>query len=742
MIQRPSRLKVEVCGERSQGMKQVVQNVRSGETMVVEVPVPKPSPGMVLVRTAASLVSAGTERHAVAFASKGLVGKALARPDLVRQVVEKARREGVLTAFEAARNRLDQPLALGYSSAGTGVETGAGVRGVRAGDRVVCAGGGYAVHAEFCVVPRNLVARLPRQVDFESGAFATLGAIALHGFRLGGAQVGERVGVIGLGLIGLLAAGIARAAGCEVLGVDLDPGRVRQARQLGAKAVLRDEAVPAAEALTRGAGLDVVLICADTPSNDAVELAGDIARERAKVIAIGLVGTTLPRPVYYAKELTFIVSRSYGPGRYDPVYEEHGVDYPSGYVRWTEGRNLEGFVQMMEDGLVDVRPLITHRFPIGAADQAYRLIRGESEEASLGVLLTYEAQADDGMLGRRVEISRRPPAASGPVRLGVLGAGNFANVVLLPLLRRVPSVECIGLASAGGVSGAGAARKYRFRYATTDEAAILEDAEINAVAVLTRHNLHARQTIKALKAGKNVFCEKPLALNWKDLESVARTLRRSERTLMVGFNRRFAPMTERLREWMEGAGEPLVMHYRVNAGYLPPSHWVHDPEVGGGRIIGEACHFIDMLTFLAGGPPVRVTASGLPDGDRYRDDNVVINLTFPDGSIGTIAYVANGARSSSKERLEVFAGGRTAVLDDFRRLETFSNGRRRVWRDPVRQDKGHLGEWLAFVECLTSGSPPPIPYDQLFGVSLASLAAVEALHSGNPVEIAPISFGE
>jgi predicted dehydrogenase len=723
-------------------MKQVVQDMRSGRTLVIDVPVPKPGPGMILVRTAASLVSAGTERHAVEFASKGLIGKALARPDLVRQVMAKASRDGLLTSIATARNRLERPLALGYSSAGTVVEVGQGVRGLRAGDRVACAGGGYAVHADFCVIPRNLVARLPRKVDFESGAFATLGAIALHGFRLGGAQIGERVGVIGLGLIGLLTSQIARAGGCEVFGVDLDPKRVAQARKTGTNAVLREEAASAAGAFTRGSGLDVVLICADTPSNDAVELAGQIARDRAKVVAVGLVGTELPRPVYYAKELTFVVSRSYGPGRYDPAYEEGGVDYPFGYVRWTEGRNLEGFVQMMQDERVDVGPLITHRFPIAMAEQAYSLIRGDRAEGFLGVLLTYEARPVDGMVGRRVELTTRPTAGSATVRLGVLGAGNFANAVLLPLLHRVPSIECVGVASAGGVSGTSAARKHGFRYATTDVAQILGDAEINAIAVLTRHNLHARQTIEALKAGKNVFCEKPLALNWQELEAVAKALRRSAGMLTAGFNRRFAPMTARLRRTFEGVGEPLVMQYRVNAGYLAPSHWVHDPEVGGGRIIGEACHFIDLLTLLAGGPPVRVTASGLPDADRYSDDNVVITLAFSDGSIGTITYVANGSRSFSKERLEVFAGGRTAMLDDFRRLETYTDGRRRIWRDRLGQDKGHLGEWLAFVESISSGGPPPIPYNQLFGVSLAALAAVEALRSGKPVEIAPISIGE
>jgi len=696
---------------------------------------------MVLVRTAASVVSAGTERHAVEFASKSLIGKALARPDLVRQVVDKARRDGILTAFEAARNRLEQPLPLGYSSAGTVVEVGPGVKGVRKGDRVACAGGGYAVHAEWAVVPSMLVARLPRNVDFESGAFATLGAIALHGFRLGGAQVGERVGVIGLGLIGLLAVGIAEAAGCAVLGIDLDPDRVKRARRMGATAVLRDELPGAAAAFTGGTGVDVVLICADTPSDDAVQLAAEIAREQAKVIAIGLVGTTLPRSAYYAKELTFVISRSYGPGRYDPAYEEHGVDYPVGYVRWTEGRNLQGFLQMIEDGHVDVRPLVTHRFPIAKAAEAYHVIRGETEEPFLGVLLTYDA-AEGRKPERRLSLSPRAPAAEATIRLGVLGAGNFANAVVFPLLRRMPWIERVGLATGSGIGGAGAGRKYGFRYATTDEKTILDDPDINTVAILTRHNRHAGQTIAALKAGKNVFCEKPLALNWEELETVADALRRSDRRLMVGFNRRFAPMAVRLQAAMETAGEPLVMHYRVNAGYLPLSHWVHDPMEGGGRIIGEVCHFIDLLTFLVGDPPARVASSGLPDAGRYREDNVVISLTFPEGSIGTITYVANGARGFSKERLEVFAGGRAAVLEDFRSLEAVYDGKRRIWRDRLRQDKGHLGEWEAFAGSLTSGGPPPIPYDHLFGVSLASLAAVQALHSGNPVEIAPISFGK
>jgi predicted dehydrogenase/threonine dehydrogenase-like Zn-dependent dehydrogenase len=730
-------------------MKQVLQNLRSGETTVAEVPIPVPQPGEVLVQTAASLLSAGTERMLVEFAEKSLLGKARSRPDLARQVLDKARREGLLTTLEAAFNRLDQPMPLGYSSAGVIVGLGEDVQGLRIGQRVACAGGGYAVHAEYVAVPKILLAVLPDELDFEPAAFTTLGAIALHGFRLAQAHIGEQVAVIGLGLLGLLAVQIAQAAGCSVLGVDLNPQRVALAASLGCqRAVLPDQAIEAAQSFTAGRGCDSVLICADTPANDPVELAGQLARDRAHVVAIGAVGQELPRKIYYEKELAFINSRSYGPGRYDPVYEEKGQDYPLGYVRWTEGRNLQAVVDLLASGRLRPGPLISHRFPVEQAPLAYEIITGKRPEPCLGVLLTYPLPGQQPAPTALPQIAT--PAAAVPrtaspaapasrplaeVALGVLGAGNFAAAVMLPALRQVGAVRLVGIASAGGASAQHAASRFGFTYATADPDQILQDERINTVAILTRHHLHAPQVLAALRLGKHVFCEKPLALDAAELAQIEAELQSGASLLMVGFNRRFAPLALKLKAFLDGCQEPLAAHYRVNAGYLPPTHWTHDPQQGGGRLIGEGCHFIDFLTFLVGAPPVSVSAHGLPDQGRYREDNLVLTFTFPDGSLGTLSYLANGDKSLPKERLEVFCSGRVAVLDDFRSLELVHAGQRQVIRQRLRQDKGHQAEWQAFARALQSGGPAPIPYQHLFAVTRAAFAALQALRTGLPVNI-------
>jgi predicted dehydrogenase/threonine dehydrogenase-like Zn-dependent dehydrogenase len=717
-------------------MKQLLQNLKDGQTIIAEVPVPVVRPGMALVRTAASLVSAGTERMVVEFAEKNLLGKARSRPDLVRQVLDKARREGLLTTVEAAFNRLDQPMALGYSSAGTVTDIGPGLQGFRLGDRVACAGGGYAVHAEYALVPQNLLAMLPDNVDFESGAFTTLGAIALHGFRLAAPQLGERVGVIGLGLLGLLAVSIAQAAGCLGFGVDLDPARVALAEQMGAAAVLRPQAEEAAQAFTRGCGLDTILICADTPSADPVELAGVIARDRAHVVAVGAVGLSLPRKVYYEKELSFINSRSYGPGRYDPAYEEHGHDYPPGYVRWTEGRNLEAFVDLLASHRIDVSPLITHRYPIDQAPQAYKLITGKRKEPFLGVLLTYPES--EALPAKPVVTLPQPHPTVKPstIRLGVLGAGNFASAVMFPALAKLPQIEKLAVASASGLHAHSTAGKFGFHRTAADEADLLSDPDINTIAILTRHDLHAGQVVRAFQAGKHVFCEKPLALNHEQLAEIQAALEQNPQSLLtVGFNRRFAPLARRLSAFLADRQEPLVAHYRVNAGFLPLTHWLHDPEQGGGRIIGEGCHFIDFLTFLVGSAPVAVQAQALPDLGRYREDNVLLTFTFPDGSLGSVAYLANGDKAFPKERVEVFCAGRAAVLDDFRTLELVQAGRSTHIRSHLRQDKGHRAEWEAFAASILAGGPPPIPIEHLFGVTRASFAAIDALRHGETIQI-------
>ncbi len=722
-------------------MKQLLQNLRTGETSIADVPIPTPKPGTALIHTAASLVSAGTERMLVEFAEKSLVGKARSRPDLVTQVLDKARREGLLTTIDAAFNRLDQPMSLGYSSAGTVIAVGEGLQGFKANDRVACAGGGYAVHAEYAVVPKNLLVHLPDEVDFESAAFTTLGAIALHGFRLAKLQLGERVAVIGLGLLGLLTVGIARAAGCQVFGVDLDPKRVEMAIRAGAEAVDRSQAEEAALSWSRGQGADCVLICADTPSDDPVILAGALARDRANIVAVGAVGLNFPRAIYFQKELNFVNSRSYGPGRYDHDYEEGGHDYPMGFVRWTEGRNLEAIVDLLAGGSLDVKPLITHRFQIENAPEAYALITGKKEEPFLGVLLTYPKQSGSAVSGARpLEMVEHDPGKLDPsqtytVKLGVFGAGNFATAVMLPALKKIEKIELVGILSGSGLSAAHAARKFGFRYTAESAEQILQDTEINTVAILTRHDLHAEQVVAALQAGKHVFVEKPLANNQAQLDEIRSQLSVSRSLLTAGFNRRFAPLAQKMQAFIGKRTEPLAAHFRVNAGFIPLTHWLHDLEIGGGRIIGEGCHFIDFLTFLVGASPISVVAQGLPDGGIYREDNIVLTFTYPDGSIGTVSYLANGDKAFPKERVEVFAGGRVAVLDDFRSLEMVHNGKRQMLRSRLRQDKGHQAEWEFFVKAITEVGEPPIPYEQLFGVSKATFAAVEALRRGERVLI-------
>ncbi len=714
-------------------MKQAVQGLQGGGTRIVEVPIPTAGRGQVVVRTAFSLISSGTERMVAEFAGKSLAGKARARPDLVRQTLDKARREGVLAAVEAVRTRLAEPMALGYASSGTIVEIGEGIDDLQPGDRVACAGGGYAVHGQYAAVPRLLVARLPESVSFEAGAFATLAAIALHGLRLAEVQVGERVAVIGLGLIGQLAVALAHGAGAVVFGIDLRAERVQLAERMGARGFLRQGAQAAVLAAGGGMGVDAVLICADTPASDPVQLAAEIARDRAKVIAVGAVGMDLPRKAYYEKELTFIVSRSYGPGRYDPDYEEGGLDYPLGYVRWTEGRNLQAVVDLMGQGRLEVEPLITHRLPLERAAEAYDLIARDS--SALGVLLDHGVAAAVEQ-GRTIVLRARPAAPAAPVRIGVLGAGRFALGVVLPLLKERKGVALLGIASARGLSAAEAGKRFGFAYVTSDANRVLNDPEVNTVAVLTRHHLHASQTEAALRAGKNVWCEKPLALRHDDLTRVADALAASSGWLTVGFNRRFAPLALELHRFLGEAPGPLTMAYRVNAGPLPPNHWLLDPEQGGGRILGEVCHFIDFLTFLCGAFPRRIQARGSGGED------VVVTIEFAGGSLGTIVYAVHGSRAFGKERVEVFGGGKTAVLDDFRRLELVRQDTRRTAVQRWRVDKGHAGLWAAFLHAIEAGVEPPLAYADLFAVAEATLAAVDSLRSGAAIELEPAAYDE
>ncbi len=713
-------------------MKQLLQNIKNGKTIVEDVPVPTPREGMALVKVSASLVSAGTERMVVEFAEKSYLGKARSRPDLVKQTLDKAKREGVMPTVQAVFNRLDQPMALGYSTAGTIVALGKNMQGFKVGQRVACAGGGYATHAEYNVVPKNLLTPLPKNVDFESAAFTTLGAIALHGFRLAEPQLGENVAIIGLGLLGLLTIQMAAAAGCNVLGIDLDPKRIKLASALGLQAVSRSQAESASAAFTANRGFDSIIICADTASNDPIELAGVIARDRAKVVATGAVGLNIPRKIYYEKELAFINSRSYGPGRYDANYEENGVDYPIGYIRWTEGRNFESVVDLLSSRKLKVENLITHRFSIEDGEQAYEVITGKKKESFLGVLLTYPERKTKEE--RNVVFPSSVRGQSSIVKLGVLGAGLYANATLLPVIKNNKDFELVGIASSGGLHAQHSGKKFGFQYATSSEDEIINDKNINTVAVLTRHDSHADLVVKALKAGKNVFVEKPLAINSVQLSAISKQLKANSQSLLtVGFNRRFSPLAQSLSSFLFHRTEPLHAHYRINAGYLPLSHWTQDEQLGGGRIIGEACHFIDMLTFLVGAAPVSVTAHALPNGGKYREDNVSMTFTFPDGSLGVVDYLANGDKSSPKERLEVFCEGMIAVLDDYVSLTTVKDGKKKV--ESIAQDKGWKGEMAAFAKAIKGESEAPIPYEQLIGVTRSTFAAVESIRTRSRVEI-------
>ncbi len=605
------------------------------------------------------------------------------------------------------------------------------MQGFKVGQRVACAGGGYATHAEYNVVPRNLLTPLPKNVDFESAAFTTLGAIAMHGFRLAEPQLGENVAVIGLGLLGLLTIQLAAAAGCNVLGIDLDPKRIKLASALGLEAVTRPQAESASQAFTANRGFDTVIICADTPSNDPVELAGVIARDRAKVVATGAVGLNIPRKIYYEKEISFINSRSYGPGRYDSNYEENGVDYPIGYIRWTEGRNFQAVVDLLASRKLQVESLITHRFPIEDGAQAYEVITGKKKEAFLGVLLKYSDEKRETSNKVIFPLVSRP---SSLVTLGVLGAGVYANATLLPVIKNNKDFELVGIASSGGLHAQHSGKKFGFQYATSSEDEIINDPKINTVAILTRHDSHADLVVKALKAGKHVFVEKPLAINSSQLSVITKQLKANSQSLLtVGFNRRFSPLAQQLHSSLITRHEPLHAHYRINAGYLPLSHWTQDPKLGGGRIIGEACHFIDLISFLVGASPVSVAAHALPDQGKYREDNVSMTFTFPDGSIGVVDYLANGDKSHPKERLEVFCEGMIAVLDDYVSLTTVKDGKKKV--ESHAQDKGWRNEMQAFARAIREGGEPPIPYEQLIGVTKSTFAAVELIRTHQPVDI-------
>ncbi|MFH0964901.1 MAG: bi-domain-containing oxidoreductase [Planctomycetota bacterium] len=726
-------------------MKQVVQNLKDGRLEVAEVPAPAARAGMVVVRNVASAISAGTERMVVELARKSLLGKAQERPDLVEKVLAKLRREGLLATIREVMTRLDRDIPLGYSSSGVVEETGAGVSEFRPGDRLACAGAGYASHAEYVAVPTNLAVKIGEGVSHEDAAFTTIGAIAMHGVRCAQAQLGETVAVIGLGLVGQFAVQIARAAGAKVIATDPDAEKVERALAVGGADAGtsggKEELAALAQSLTGGAGVDAAIVAAGTESSDPMEVAGEIARDRGRVVVIGAVGMDLPRGLYYEKELSLVVSRSYGPGRYDRSYEEGGIDYPIGYVRWTERRNLAEFAELLARGTVRVAPLVTHRFAIERALEAYDLITGGTQARYLGVLLTYGGRPPVPEWRERIEVvSPRGKALERPGRVGVAvaGAGKFARGVLVPALHSVRDVELVECVAAHGASALSTAKRFGFERAGCDFEAMLRSEDVDAVVIATPHNEHAGQAIAALRAGKHVFLEKPLAIREEDVDEVERAVRESGRCFMVGYNRRFAPATVRMQAFFGPRHEPLSILYRVNAGRAPREGWLADPAAGGGRILGEVCHFVDWMLFMTEETPRTVFAQSLgtgatPTGDR---DDLAAQVTFSKGSMGTIVYCAGGSPALGKEHVEVSSFGRTAALEDYRRV-TFYDGTRRRRETFRAQVKGHHEEIVEFIDAVRNwgeeGAAYPIDVDELLATSRTTFAMARSAATGKMI---------
>jgi len=699
-------------------MKQILQSLKTGATEVAEVPVPGVGRGQLLIATSCTLVSAGTERMLVEFGKAGWIDKARQQPDKVRMVLDKIKTDGLMPTIEAVFNKLDQPLPLGYCNVGRVAKVGAGETAFAVGDRVISNG----KHAEVVSVPFNLCAKVPDAVSDDEAAFTVLGAIALQGIRLVQPTLGETVVVTGLGLVGLMTVQLLRAHGCRILGLDFDPAKLALAKQFGAEVVdlsAGQDPVAIATAYSRGRGVDAVIVTAATKSSEPMHQAALMCRKRGRIVLVGVTGLELSRDDFFKKELTFQVSASYGPGRYDPNYEEKGQDYPVGFVRWTEQRNFEAVLDMMADGRMDVKPLISHRFQIDEAEKAYELVGGGGP--SLGILLEYPGidlsqEARTVLLGSHIFPSPSPARGEGGVSF--IGSGNYATAVLIPAFKAA-GARLRSVASSAGVSGVHAGRKFGFEETTTDTDRLFADSETNTIVVTTRHDSHARFVKQALQAGKHVFVEKPLCLTLDELVAidaqVASTA--SPPIVMVGFNRRFAPQVQRMKQLLGGVSGSKTFVMTVNAGAIPADHWTQDREVGGGRIVGEACHFIDLLRFLAGVP---ITGHQRMAMDSATQDTVTLQLSFADGSIGTVHYFANGSKAFPKERLEVFAAGRVLQLDNFRKLTGFGwpgFSKMNLWR----QDKGQKACAKAFVDAIQQRLPSPIPAAEIFEVGRISI---------------------
>ncbi len=711
-------------------MKQVIQNFKTGELYVDTVPVPSISEGMVLVRNEYSLISAGTERGTVKTAKANLLGKARQRPDLVAQVLQNVKKEGLSATIQKVRTKLDSLKALGYSTAGTVVASMDKEGLFKPGDRVACAGQDYASHAEFVAIPQNLVAKIPENVSSEEAAFTTLGAIAMQGIRQAQPSLGEKVCVVGLGLLGQITSQLLKANGCSVFGIDLNDDLVKLAKDTGLDFAMNrsnTNLTSATNNVTDGHGFDSVIITAGTSSNDPIILSSELARKKGKIVVVGTVKMDIPKyPHFFKKELDLKMSCSYGPGRYDVNYEDLGNDYPFAYVRWTEKRNMEAFLDLLSKKAIDIKPLITQIFDLEEAEKAYDIVLGKVKEAHIGILLKYNS----GLTEVPETLVKVNNQALSTVNVGFIGAGSFAQSYLIPNVKSF-GASLQGVVTSRGISSKNVADKFNFNFCSSNVSDILDNQEINTVFIATPHSSHADLIIGALEAGKKVFVEKPLALNMEQFLKVREAQSKHKHPVFVGFNRRFAPVSQQIKSIFESSMEPLIINIRVNAGYIPKDHWLQIPEIGGGRIIGEVCHFVDLMQFFTDAEPVKVFAESIDSkNDKITtSDNVSIMLKFSDGSMGHINYIANGDKAMPKERIEVFGGGKVGVINDFRSGEIYNQGKVRKVKS---LGKGHKEEVQSFLETASKGLEMPISFRSICLTTLTTFKILDSISTGLP----------
>lgn len=711
-------------------MKQLIQSFKTGELGLFDVPAPVCEINGALVQTTVSLVSAGTEKMLVDFAKKSMLAKAKDRPDLVKQVIDKMKKEGVRNTLEKVFTKLDTPIPLGYSLAGRVVEVGSELSGINIGDRVACGGAGYANHAEINYVPKNLMVKIPDGVDDIDASFVTVGAIALQGVRQTAPLLGEKVAVMGLGLLGQLTVQLLKANGCKVIGSDIDPDKMALAKKLGCDEVCHaGELISKANEFTNGYGVDAVIIAASTSSNQPITDAAEISRMRGRVVLVGMVGMDVPRNTYYKKELEIKLSMAYGPGRYDPEYEEKGIDYPYDLVRFTEQRNFEAFLGLIQEGKITPKELITHSYDFDDAMSAYDLLEGRIKEKYLGIVLNYkkDIKLEDEKIVQRSE----KKISNDKVNIGLIGAGNFTKSVILPNIQKVRDFEFVGLCTATGVSAQGTGKKYDFKYITTDSDEIFKNSEINSVFITTRHNDHASKVLKAIESKKHCFVEKPLCIYEEELEAIKEAYT-GETIVQVGFNRRFSPMIEKMKKFISGQ---ISVNYRINAGIIPKNVWIQDRTIGGGRIIGEVCHFIDTCSYLIGSEVKSVFATTIQKSDQSipDEDNVNIVLNYVNGSTATISYYAYGDNSMPKEYIEVFSSGLSMQMNDFRELTIFKGGKSSKEKS-ANQDKGFVNEFKAFKEAVKSGNET-ISFESIYNTTKTTFKILESIRSKSLVEI-------